>query len=83
MQIPVATKTHKKINRGLRGEHGFFSHRAHRDHRVICSAWRSAARPFSRSTLLQKAIALSAKALGLHFEAEQIKMLGLAERRHF
>jgi hypothetical protein len=36
---------------------------------------RSAARPFSRSTLLQKAIALSAKALGLHFEAEQKRKL--------
>jgi len=38
-------------------------------------AWRSAARPFSRSELLQKVIALSAKALGLHYEAEQNLML--------
>jgi hypothetical protein len=32
---------------------------------------RSSARPFSRSELLQKAVALPAKALGLYFEAEQ------------
>jgi hypothetical protein len=51
----------------------FFSHRAHRGHRDLLGL-RSAARPFSRSTLLQKAIALSAKAFGLHYEAEQIKL---------
>jgi len=49
------------------------------EHTEICSALRSAARPFSRSELLRKAIALTAKSFGLHFEAEQIEYPVLAE----
>jgi hypothetical protein len=50
------------------------------DLHCICSALRSAARPFSRSELLQKANALSAKAFGLHLEAEQNIQISIYRR---